>query len=170
KVQEPGRTNTVFPNKPYSRFWEQDFVHGLKTNEFHKGYPDTTVELRALNRAPMGKQMEADVLALIKAGSQDRIDEVDFKEEEIRKRCVMSRGVRVKRGELLDPARTEEGRYRLARLGSFDTVELEYEPVDETHREVIYRVKEGKTVNLSLLFGYGSYELLRAGVEAEQEN
>jgi outer membrane protein assembly complex protein YaeT len=170
RAQEPERTNTVFPNKPYSRFWEQDFVQGLKTNEFHQGYPDTTVELRTLQRAPKDKQIAVDLLATIKAGSQVRIDGVEFKGEKKTKKWLMSRRVRVKRGELLDPTRTEEGRYRLARLGGFDTVELEYEPVDETHREVIYRVKEGKTVNVSLLFGYGSYELLRAGVEAEQEN
>jgi outer membrane protein assembly factor BamA len=31
-------------------------------------------------------------------------------------------------------------------------------------------VKEGKQLNVSLLFGYGSYELLRGGVEVEENN
>jgi outer membrane protein assembly factor BamA len=35
---------------------------------------------------------------------------------------------------------------------------------------VTYRVTEGKTVDFNLLFGYGSYELLRAGFEVEQFN
>jgi outer membrane protein insertion porin family len=64
----------------------------------------------------------------------------------------------------------EEGRYRLAQLGIFDTVETDYEVVNDHTRDLIYRVKEGKTIDFSLLFGYGSYELLRGGFEVEQNN
>ena len=167
---QPGRSAVVFPNKPYSRFWQQDFIQGLKTNEYHHGYPDTTVEVRTTERISKGNQIEVDLLATIRTGPQVRIHGVKFEGEKRTKSGLMSRRARIKRGELLDPTRTEEGRYRLAQLGSFDTVELAYHPVDETDRDVLYRVKEGKTLNVSLLFGYGSYELLRAGVEAEQYN
>jgi outer membrane protein assembly factor BamA len=114
--------------------------------------------------------MEVALLAIIKTGPQVKIHQVKFEGQKRTKLGLMSRRVRVQRGELLDPARTEEGRYRLAQLGSFDTVDLEYKPVDESHRDVLYHVKEGKTLNLSLLAGYGSYELLRGGFEVEQYN
>src|SRR5262249_51794368 len=83
------------------------------------------------------------------------------------KESLLNRRVRMEEGGLLDRIKAEEGRYRLARLGIFETVDLDYAPVDEDTRGVIYKLKEGKTIDFSLLFGYGSYELLRGGVEAE---
>jgi outer membrane protein assembly factor BamA len=71
---------------------------------------------------------------------------------------------------LLDRIRVEDGRYRLAQLGAFSSVDLKYEPVDEHTRDVLYEVKEGKSLDVSLLFGYGSYELLRGGVEIEKND
>jgi outer membrane protein assembly factor BamA len=78
--------------------------------------------------------------------------------------------VRGKRGDLLDPTRVEQARYRLARLGIFDAVDLRYRPEDEHTRDVFFDVQEGKRVNLNLLFGWGSYELLRGGVDVEANN
>jgi outer membrane protein assembly factor BamA len=42
--------------------------------------------------------------------------------------------------------------------------------MEDHEREVIYRVKEGKKLDFHLLFGYGSYEMLRAGFEADAHN
>ena len=48
-------------------------------------------------------------------------------------------------------------RYRLAQLGVFSSVDLKYDPVDEHTRDVLYDVKEGKSLDVSLLFGYGLF-------------
>ncbi|MFN7141965.1 MAG: BamA/TamA family outer membrane protein, partial [Limisphaerales bacterium] len=58
----------------------------------------------------------------------------------------------------------------LVRLGIFRTVDLRYDVVDEQTRNVVYTVQEGRRLNVSLLFGWGSYELARAGIELEQHN
>src|SRR5579862_1777911 len=39
---QSNQNRTVSPNCPYSRIWLQDFSLGIKTNEYHLGYPDTT--------------------------------------------------------------------------------------------------------------------------------
>jgi outer membrane protein assembly factor BamA len=78
--------------------------------------------------------------------------------------------VRVQRGDLLNPIEVEACRYRLAQLGIFDSVALDYHPLQPDSREVLYEVKEGKTIDLSLLFGWGSYEMLRGGIEANLNN
>jgi outer membrane protein assembly factor BamA len=109
-------------------------------------------------------------LAKIVSGPLVHIGVVDFRGEKKTSERVMGRRVRVQRGELLDRIKVEEGRYRLAQLGSFETVDLSYLPVDEHTRDVNYTVKEGKTLDVNLLFGYGSYELLRGGFEIEQFN
>jgi len=82
----------------------------------------------------------------------------------------MARHTPVEPGDLLNPIKAEEGRYRLAQLGSFEHVELKYDQVDEHTRDVLYEVKEAKSLEVSLLFGYGSYELLRGGVVLEENN
>ena len=82
----------------------------------------------------------------------------------------MADRVPLESGDLLNPAKAEKGRSRIARLGVFDSVQLRYDDVDPETRDIEYDVKEGKSLNLNLLFGFGSYELLRGGVEVEKKN
>jgi outer membrane protein assembly complex protein YaeT len=169
-ASQPEPLRTIYPNKPYSKLWTQDFSLSLKTNEFRRGYPDATVDIRTLTQAQEQDRIEVDLLATVKSGSQVRIAAVEFQGYKKTKPWLLKRRVRIQRGDLLDPVRVENGRYRLARLGVFDTVGLDYQAIDEHDRKVIYRLKEAKTLDLSLLFGWGSYELLRGGIEADFNN
>jgi outer membrane protein insertion porin family len=166
----PKEIKTVYPNKPFSRVWQQDFTQGLKTNQFHRGYPDTTVEFERLNSTNHDGRTLIDFLAKINSGPQVHIGEVEFHGQKKTSERVMARRVRVQRGDLLDRIRVDEGRFRLAQLGSFESVDLSYQPVDEHTRDVNYTVREGKTLEVNLLAGWGSYELLRGGFEIEQFN
>jgi outer membrane protein assembly factor BamA len=161
---------TLNPNRPYSRIWLQDFVLGIKTNQYHLGFPDTSVEIQTLPPTDPGGDTNKDLVATVKPGTQVRVGAVEFFGTNRTSPRLLRRSVRIKRGELLDPTRTEQGRYRLARLGVFDEVDLNYQPEDEHTRDVIYKLQEGKRINVSLLFGWGSYELLRGGVELEVNN
>src|SRR5204862_2063784 len=114
-------------------------------------------------RKPEDSLVGLDLLAKIHSGSQVTIGGIEFKGQKKTKTALMARRVRVRRGDLLDRTKVEEGRYRLAQLGAFATVDLDYQPLDEHTREVIYQVREGKKVDVNLLFGYGSYERLRGG-------
>jgi len=169
-ASQPEWQRTVHPNKPYSKLWLQDFTLSLKTNEFHRGFPDTAVDIQTVKGTSSTNEVELDLSARIKSGPQVRVAQVRFAGERKTSAWLLKRRVRIQRGDLLDPIRVEDGRYRLARLGIFDTVDLDYHNVSEHEREVIYRLKEGKTLNISLLIGWGSYELLRGGVEADLNN
>jgi outer membrane protein insertion porin family len=160
----------IQPNHPYSRIWLQDFELSIKTNQFHLGYPDAKVEIQNLPAAQDRPPTQKDLLALVTSGPQVRIGAVEFSGAKRTKKRLLKRSVRITRGELLDPTRVEEGRYRLARLGVFDAVDLSYRPEDEHTRDVLYTLQEGKRINLSLLFGWGSYELLRGGIDLEANN
>jgi outer membrane protein assembly factor BamA len=170
KATQPAETRTLVLNRPYSELWEQDFIQSLRTNQYHRGYPDTTVEIKTLERQMQTNSLVLELEAEVKCGEQVRIAAVEFNGEKKTSKRLLARRVKVERGELLDPVRTEEGRYRLAQLGAFDSVDLRYQAVDEHVRKVIYQVNEGKRFRVSLLFGYGSYELLRGGVEAQLNN
>jgi outer membrane protein assembly complex protein YaeT len=169
-ASQPELLRTIHPDRPYSKLWVQDFSLGLKTNEFQRGYPDASVDIKTLKQEQQQDRILVDLQATVKSGSQVRISGVEFQGYKKTKPWLLKRRVRIQRGELLDPIRVENGRYRLARLGVFDTVGLDYRNVDEHDRSVIYRLKEAKTLNVSLLFGWGSYELLRGGVEATLNN
>jgi outer membrane protein insertion porin family len=164
------QNHTVTLNHAYSRIWLQDFVLGIKTNQFHMGYPDTTVEIQHVAGAPGQPATQKDLLALVKPGPQIRIGALEFSGAKRTSPRLLKRSVRARHGELLDPTRAEEGRYRLARLGIFDGVDLSYKSEDEQTRDVLYTLQEGKRINLSLLFGWGSYEMLRGGVDLEANN
>jgi outer membrane protein assembly factor BamA len=167
---QSNKNRTITPNRPYSRIWLQDFQQSIKTNEYHLGFPDTTVELQALPPKAAGDETNKDLVATVKPGPQVRVGTVEFSGSKRTRQSLLGRSVRIKRGDLLDPTRAEEGRYRLARLGIFDTVDLDYHPEDEKTRDVLFKLHEAKQINVSLLTGLGSYELLRGGVDVEANN
>jgi outer membrane protein insertion porin family len=166
----PAEVRMAHPGHPYSKVWAQDFAHAIKTNYYHRGYPDTAVELRPLQQSQSNGVVQVDLLATVKTGMQVNLLDISFVGQEKTRESVMQRRVRLKEGGLLDRINAEEGRHRLARLGVFETVDLEYQPVDGDTRSVLYRVEEGKQLDVNVLFGYGSYELLRGGFEVEQFN
>ncbi len=163
-------STTLTVNRPFSKIWLQDFSLSLKTNQYRRGYPDTVVQIETLQRHSENGQIDFELLANIRSGPQVRIGKIEFRGQKKTKEHILSRRVRVQSGELLDPILVEEGRYRLAQLGAFETVDLTYKPEDEHTRDVIYHVREGKLLRVNLLFGYGSYELLRGGIELTMYN
>jgi outer membrane protein assembly complex protein YaeT len=158
------------PQTAYSRLWLQNFVQGLRTNQYQKGFPDASVEVSTLRRETNGLNVFVDLHAQVKTGPKIRLGEVRFEGNQRTKRSVIESRITLKPSEDLDRIEAEHGRNRLARLGSFDSVGVRYEPVDDQTRDVVYEIKESKALDFSLLFGYGSYELLRGGFELEHKN
>jgi len=158
------------PNQPYSQLWQQDLIQSLKVTNYVGGYADTTVEVKTLNRESITNAVFLDLLATVRTGQQIEVGAVRFTGQKETKIAIMGDRVPLEPGDLLNPALTEKGRARLARLGVFDSVHLRYDIVDEDTRDVIYEVRESKSLDFNLLFGFGSYELLRGGVEVEKRN
>lgn len=167
---EPRETTVDHPAVPYSRFWQQDYAQALQRDRYHEGFPDTRVEISVLNRETVGESVQVDLLARVHTGPRVRLAEVRFPGADRTAPWLLRRRVRLEPGQWLDRVAAEQGRFRLARLGTFDRVGLQYEDAGEAGRAVVYPLREGKTLDLSVLFGYGSYELLRGGVEVERRN
>ncbi|HEX7860498.1 MAG TPA: BamA/TamA family outer membrane protein [Verrucomicrobiae bacterium] len=163
-------SNVIATNVIYSRVWEQDFAQRLRREQYEEGFADARVEFTHLARELHAGTNYIDLRARLIPGKKIRVGEVKFEGNEETKDTVMRRRVNVAAGDLLDPVQAERGRYRLARLGIFDSVELRYDEVGEDTRDVVYTVDEGRTLNFSILAGYGSYEQLRGGFELEQYN
>lgn len=168
----PLEVQTVQTNENYSKLWAQDFSQALKTTNYHRGFPDASVVLKPAQTNAHDGMVDLDMVAEVKTGPQVFVRDIRFEGQNRTKVPVMKSRVDLEGGgtNVLDRTKAEEGRNRLSRLGIFDTVELGYEAVTETNRDVIYRVKEGKQIDVNLLAGFGSYELFRGGVEVEQYN
>lgn len=156
--------------KTYSKWWEQDFTRGIRTNYFALGYPDTAVTLRTERQEPIGTNVALDLMADVKTGPRVRTGDISFQGDKRTKESLLSNRVPLKTGDWLNRLEAERGQYRIARLGVFDSVELNYQTVSSNLWDVRYDLKEGKRIEVSPLFGFGSYDLLRVGVEVEQYN
>ncbi len=161
-------TNTV--EHTYSSWWQQDFTHGVKTNYYSRGYPETAVEFKTEKREPLDAVVFLDLLARVTTGPRVRDGDVSFHGNKHTKESMLQRRVPMETGDWLNRLKAENGQYRLARLGVFDSVELNYQPVSSNLWDIQYDLKEGKRLEISPLFGFGSYDLFRAGVEVDQYN
>ena len=162
------RTNLVAQN--YSKWWEQDYMQGLRTNYFRLGYPDTTASMEIEKREPSGTNLVLDLRAVVNTGPRVRAGDVSFKGNKRTKESLLEGQVPLQTGDWLDRLKAEQGQYRLARLGAFESVELNYQTVSSNLWDVRYDLKEGKRLEISPLAGFGSYDLLRVGVEIDQYN
>jgi outer membrane protein insertion porin family len=168
-TQAPERTMLRLET-PYSRYWAQDFAYGLRTNQYRRGHPDVTVSMDTVRRETNETQVVLDLEARVDPGPRVRVGEVRWEGNRRTRDRVLDHRIRLEPGDWLNPLEAERGRQRIARLGIFDRVDLRYEEAEEGVRDVVYEVRESRTFELSLLFGYGSYEMLRGGVEMEQRN
>jgi outer membrane protein assembly factor BamA len=73
-------------------------------------------------------------------------------------------------GPELNRIEVDRGRERLSRLGIFKYTDVRYEPEGGSPRDVVYELKEGPRIDVSVLAGYGSYDLAFGGVELNQYN
>ncbi len=158
------------PGQPYSALWQQDLAQQLRTEQHVKGYPDATVEFSLREREVLPTSVQMDVSAQVAPGPFIRLGEVTFAGNQRTETSVLASRVKLKEGEPLNRVEAEASRQRLARLGVFDSVGLRYEEQNDDTRDVIYEFKEIKPISLSLLGGFGSYELLRGGLEFQHRN
>jgi outer membrane protein insertion porin family len=164
------RTIEVPPGQPFSRIWMQDRAQDFRAEFYPRGYPDTEVETRVEERVRDDNRVLVDVLFEVETGPYVEVGRLVFRGHEKTLERVMRRRLDIRPGEPLNRVRIDRGRFRLARLGIFDWVDIGLEEVDEHTRDVIVTVEEGREVDVNLLFGYGSYEMLRVGLEVEQFN
>jgi outer membrane protein insertion porin family len=156
--------------QPFSHYWLQDFTYILRTNQYRTGHPDVAVTIEPVREETNTTRVAIDLEAIVEPGPRVRVGRVELEGNFRTRDRVLDHRIELEPGDWLNPLEAERGRQRIAHLGVFDRVEVRYREVDATTRDVIYEVQESRTFELSLLFGYGSYEMLRGGVELEQRN
>ena len=176
KVEGAGELETSIPNlkefqgQAWSQLWQQNVTTEIRNHFYHQGYPDVSVRLTASPSPVEDAVKSVTVTAKVTPGPLVHVGEVKIEGAKHTAEPVLRRRVNAGTGQLLDPLAMEQARFRLARLGIFDAVDLRYEPSSGPVRNPVFTVREGRKSEANLLFGYGSYEQLRGGVEWRQWN
>lgn len=155
---------------PWSVFRGQDLAEEIRHEYYKKGYPDVRVTIETHPGAPLANVRPVEVIAHVRAGRQVAVGEVKFTGQERTRESVLKRRVQIGPGDPLNPLELDKARYRLGRLGIFHSVDLSYRPPDGPVRDPVFTLSEEKSLETSLMAGYGSYERLRGGVEVIQRN
>lgn len=149
---------------------EQDLSEAVRLAIYRAGYPDLTVHVMVTPEPPVDGRRDVTVTVSVAPGRKVTMGHPEFRGNKVTRDSVLERRVRLRPGDPLNPVALEHARYRISRLGVFETVDLGYEPADAPVRNPVFDLKEGPRYETNLLFGYGSYEEFRAGVEYRQMN
>ncbi|HRJ47663.1 MAG TPA: BamA/TamA family outer membrane protein [Opitutaceae bacterium] len=155
---------------PWSSPWRQDVRTTLRRWYYQQGYPEVQIRLVPDAAPEAAGERRVTVTAHIAPGPQVRIGAINFTGNRHTHEPLLRRTVRIGPGELLNPIRVDFAQTRLARLGVFDRIEAVYTPGPDDTRDLDFVVSEGRRQEVNLLFGYGSYEQLRGGVELRHHN
>jgi outer membrane protein insertion porin family len=156
--------------KPWSQQWSQDLATAIRRAYYAGGYPDVRVTITRKPGPVSANLIPVTVTAHVNPGPAVSVGTVRFEGAVRTEPSTLRSRVPLADGGPLNPLVSEEGRYRLSRLGIFDALDLHYAPATGTVRDPIYVVRETRRWDANLLFGYGSYEQWRAGIELQQHN
>ncbi|MCF7669722.1 MAG: BamA/TamA family outer membrane protein, partial [Verrucomicrobia bacterium] len=167
---EPENVEHEIDQAPYSLFWQQDFIRNLRNSYYAQGYAETDIKVDKIERTPEDGTNWVNLFLEVRTGTKVFLGEVTFEGHEKTKESLIRSRIKMEPAQPLNRIQAEQGRYSLSRLGVFESVDLAFEK-NKPHRwDVRYDLEEAKTTDLSLLFGFGSYELLRGGFILSQRN
>jgi outer membrane protein insertion porin family len=168
---EPLPDLTVTPTgEAWNALWRQNTSNAIRQRYYRAGYPDVQVRLVPHANAPAEGERSVAVTAEISPGPQVTFGEVRFNGNKHTKESVLRRLTRLEEGAPLNPIRVDNAQSRLGRLGVFSNIEANYDPEEGPTRDVVFELTEGRRKDVNLLFGYGSYEQLRGGIEFNNYN
>ncbi len=149
---------------------EQEIREAVRLALYRGGYPDVGINVATETDEPENGVRLTDVIVTVVPGDRIAAGRPQFVGNEVTRESVLRRRVEVEPGEPLNPVALERARHRISRLGVFESVQLQYEPEDAPVRDPVFVLEEGPRYETNLLFGYGSYEQFRGGVEFRQRN
>ena len=150
----------------------QDAVSELRNRFYEAGYPDASIEAQG---EPVGKGPEGDVLMQLdlrlSPGERARLAAIDIRGNTTSSDRFLRKKIALDTGSWLDRRQIEDARFRLGRLGIYSRVDTQIEPDPSPQaRTAVFYLEEGTRKEMSLLVGWGSYEMLRVGVSARHYN
>lgn len=158
----------MLPGLTYSQYYLYQDVEKIRAYYYERGYMDARIipDVR-LNR-DTGK---VDVLYQIEEGDVIFVDKVIVRGNTKTRDIVIRRELRIHPGERFDGSKIERSKERLNNLGFFEEVTFDTEPGSAPNRRnIIFRVKEKRTGELSFGGGVSSIDRFVGFAEISQKN
>ena len=155
---------------PWSAARQENLKEAIRRAYDQRGYPDVVVRAVAEPGAVQDGVKPVTVRVQIRPGARVTIGRVRFEGNVVTRESVLRRSAQVQPGGPFDPLALADARFRISRLAVFDSVELRAEPADGAVRDPVFTLQESQRYEANLLFGYGSYEQVRGGIEFRQVN
>lgn len=154
---------------PHSFLWNQEAAEQLRQEQFARGYADATVQLAPLREEVIEDTVMVDLKATVVRGPRILLGEIQFTGHEKTREWMLRHKAELT-GPYLNRVEADEARNQLSRLGVFKSVYVDFPEITNDVRNVRYTLEEGKRIDVRLLLGYGSYDMLFGGVELDQFN
>lgn len=158
----------MIPGTVYSQKRLVEDAEAVRNYYFEKGY----IDVRIVPETKLNKETgRVDILYKITEGDLYFIDKVKIRGNTKTKDIVIRRELRVHPGERFDGKKLDRSKQRLDNLNYFQEVAYDSEPgTAENKRDVIFRVKEKQTGELSFGAGVSSIEKFLGFAEISQRN
>ncbi len=160
----------VAPDQWWTIGWQQDVIEAVRQAYYEKGYTDVGIDV-ARTSHPRADGASGLVIEIVSdPGAQVIAGEPQFTGDDVVAHSILNRRVLVTAGEPLNPMEVETTRRRLGNLRAFSRVRVRYQTGPEGERIPVFVLEEREPWESSLLFGYGSYEQFRGGLEVRGFN
>lgn len=159
----------MLPGLTYSQFYLFKDVESIRDFYNSRGYMDTRIVPDIELNRDTGK---VDVVYKIEEGELSFVEQVRIRGNTKTKDVVIRRELRIRPGERFDGERIKKSKQHLENLGYFEEVTYDTEPVPGTtnRKNIIFRVKEKRTGELSFGGGVSSVDSFVGFAEISQRN
>lgn len=156
----------------HTREWERENRQLLLNEAWHNGYADARVRVQVIKERPLEDGIvQRDLRFVLLRGEQITLESVHFETDDPVRGSVLRRQTDLRAGEPLDRVAVSDARRRLMALGVFRSVDMRFEDGSEPDmRKVFFDLQPGTRQEVSLLAGWGSYELARGGILWQRNN
>lgn len=158
----------MLPGLTYSQYYLYKDVEKIRDYYYERGY----MEARIIPDVRLNRETgKVDILYQIEEGDVIFVDKVIVRGNTKTRDIVIRRELRIHPGERFDGAKIERSKERLNNLGYFEEVTFDTEPGSEPNRRnIIFRVKEKRTGELSFGGGVSSIDRFVGFAEISQKN
>lgn len=171
RIVTPGESTVeTLQDQVFTPAWFMNRLQEIRQDYQSRGYPKVKVEVTDGEREAKGENLYLDLVIQVTPGPFVTLGEVNFAGDDKTSPALLQRQADLQSGAPLDIRAAERGRDRIAKLNIFQKVRLEYDEAEEDNWNVVYELTPKPTLEVSLIAGVGSYDIVRGGIELAQNN
>ncbi|MEO0795512.1 MAG: BamA/TamA family outer membrane protein [Verrucomicrobiota bacterium] len=159
-----------FPEKRVQPGWVGQATQLLRREYFAKGYPEVFIDADFRVDEESDTRIAGPLILNVYPGASATLRGVRFEGDDGVAQWLLNQQANLETGEPLNRTDVEEGRSRLSRLGVFRRIQIQYEEVAPGEWDVIYELTPKGTTEIDLIFGVGSFDIVRGGAELKRNN